>query len=133
VTERPNAPIRSPAANGVENGTEARKAEAVRSRIMLRPLDQFVFGFGTLLAMLAIVVGVVMLVDSRGQFPYVLIGGVVLGGCALWYLRRRYRHERVVHGLPAAPPHEPRPLHSAEAAIETTDPDVAEEADSLDE
>jgi hypothetical protein len=99
---------------------------------MLRALDQFVFGFGMFLAMLAIVVGVVMLVDSHGSFPYVLIGGVVIGAASLWYLRRRYRHERVIHGLPAAPPREPVP-HGAEAATETTDTDTAESADSLDE
>ncbi|HEY2795761.1 MAG TPA: hypothetical protein VGJ28_25590 [Micromonosporaceae bacterium] len=124
MTERPNSLA--------EQSSEARKPDGGRARIVLRPLDQVVFGFGTLLAMLAIVVGVVMLVDSRGRFPYVLIGGVVIGGCALWYLRRRYRHERVVHGLPAEPPHEPKP-HDAAPAVETTDPDVAEEPDSLDE
>lgn len=67
-----------------------RVAPAYR-RVMLRTTDQIIFGTGMFIAMIAIVAGVVMLVESRGHFPYVLIGGVVLGAASLDFLRRASR------------------------------------------
>jgi hypothetical protein len=58
-----------------------------------------------LIAMVAVVVGLVAVVDSRGRMPYVLIGGVALGAASLAYLRRRSRATRVAIGLPPTPPH----------------------------
>lgn len=74
---------------------------------MLRGLDQFVFGLLSLVAMLATVIGVVMAVDSRGRFPYVLIGGCAIGFGALWYLDRRYKAVLAHLGLSAEVVKEP--------------------------
>jgi hypothetical protein len=93
---------------------------------MLPAIDQFVFGVGTFLSMFAIVVGVVTLVDSKGTFPYVLIGGVALGIASLWYLQWRYRGARTALGLSSTANTDGR---DAGELIETRDPDNREPDD----
>ena len=67
------------------------------SLIELTLIDQIVFGVLMFAAMVSLVVGTIMVVESNGKFPYVLIGGAVLAGAALAYLRYRDRHANVIN------------------------------------
>jgi hypothetical protein len=108
VTEHPDRATPTPSSGGTG------------PRITLSTIDQFIFGLGMFVSMFAIVVGVVTVVDSKGSFPYVLIGGVVLGIASLWYLQRRYKAMRIGRGLSATADTDDR---GAGELIETRDPD----------
>jgi len=90
----------SDAARSGNSKMSAQTNSQFTSLIELTLIDQIVFGVLMFAAMVSLVVGTIMLVDSNGQFPYVLIGGAVLGAAALAYLRYRDRHAKVIDPPP---------------------------------
>jgi hypothetical protein len=102
VTESPDRSSESADADPSEaarNGTSEMSPQTssqFTSLIELTLIDQIVFGLLMFLAMVSLVVGAIMVVESNGKFPYVLIGGAVLAAAALAYLRYRDRHAKII-------------------------------------